>query len=199
MLIRQHLLPTLALVLMASGSAAAQRPNGDWVLDQAVSDSMPARLGPDRFASLGVGHEGEGGGGPPTAGGAPTAGMGRGRPRELNARQLSLIQQSLELARWTPTRISISGDTSVSLTDWTGSQVTWRIDGSWVLLPGENGAEVEARVRWKEDALVIERRVDGGGRESQTCELGLGGSRMLVYVAVDGLPMPIALTRTYRR
>ena len=130
--------------------------------------------------------------------------MGRGRlvgrPRELDPKQLARMRQTVDLSRWIPLRISLAGDTTVSFTDAAGSQVTLRIDGRDVAQPGEaSGGEVETRVRWQEDALVIERRVDGGGRESETCEVGLGGTRLLVYVAVDGLPTPIAFTRTYRR
>jgi hypothetical protein len=122
-----------------------------------------------------------------------------GRQRNLDPRQLARMRQTVDLTRWTPTRISLAGDTTVSLTDAAGSQVTFRIDGRSVGQPVDSGGEVETRVRWVEDALVIERKVDGGGRESETCEVGLGGTRLLVYVAVDGLPTPIAFTRTYRR
>ena len=154
-------LTLLSLTLLAPATVSAQRPRGDWLLDRARSDSAPSRIGPRLHQGPRPRREGgmEGDGGPPETigGGVPMAGRGRmvGRPRDLDPRQLSRIRQTLELTRWIPVRISIAGDTTVTLTDPTGSQVTWRIDGRGVVQPADSGAEVEVRVRWKDDALVI--------------------------------------------
>jgi len=62
-----------------------------------------------------------------------------------------------------------------------------------------DGGDVDTKARWDDEALVIERRVDGGGRVTERYTLGLGNIRLLSFIAVDGLQQPLEFTRQFER
>ena len=124
---------------------------------------------------------------------------GRGRyARTLDDKDLARIRQTMDLLRDPPQLIRIgAGDSTLTVTDRSGAESTWRIDRKWVRQKVEGGGDLETLARWDGEDLVIERKVDGGGRITATCRLGLGGSRLVVFVDVAGLPQPLALRWLY--
>ena len=197
----------LILVLLAPGllgagilNAQQARPQGEWRLNKSNSDSVPGRFGgaggaegtragprdgPPGVVSPGMGPRGGGYGG-----GSRGTGLGE--------KDLARRRQTMDLLRDPPRRIRFgAGESTFTITDATGAETTWRIDGKKVRQPVEGGGDVETKVRWKAEALVFERTVDGGGRVTETYELGLGGTRLLVFVDLGGMMEPLASTRQY--
>jgi hypothetical protein len=118
--------------------------------------------------------------------------------RTFDEKELARMRQTMDLLRDPPRRISIgAGDSTLTVTDRSGTESTWRIDKRWVRQKVEGGGDLETMARWNGEDLVIERKVDGGGRITATCRLGLGGSRLVVFVDVAGLPQPLALRWLY--
>ena len=56
---------------------------------------------------------------------------------------------------------------------------------------------VETSVRWKGDALVVERRVDGGGKVRESYGVGLDATRMVVFVEIHMGAFPTSFRRQY--
>jgi hypothetical protein len=63
----------------------------------------------------------------------------------------------------------------------------------------EGGGTVETTVRWDHDAIVVERKVDGGGKVKTRYELGLGGTRLIAFVDLDGMMQGRSFTLHYLR
>jgi hypothetical protein len=202
----------LVLGLLAARSVTAQspRPQGVWYLDEAHSDSIPPQFG-QRGDTLTPGRVGRGdpgdrapgvGGGPGTEGpvaGGGTGGYGARRPRRLDEKGIARTRQTLGLLRIVPKQIRIEGDSIFIATDESGAETSWRIGGKPVTEQVADEGDLETKVRWNREALVVERKVSGGGRVKESYELGLGGSRLIVFVSVEGLMQPLARTRQYVR
>jgi hypothetical protein len=186
-----------AFLTPAALTAQAQRPRGEWRLDAAHSDTLPARYArslPRDSIFSGERPAREGGRGEP---GESHYGGGR-RYRGAGSDDLARMRQTVDLVRTAPERLRISPDArTLTLIDSAGAEVVWPIDGKKVSETLAGGATVERRVRWKGDALVIERKVSGGGKVIETFRLGLGGTRLLVFVEVDGLFQPLEFRRLY--
>jgi hypothetical protein len=190
------------------------RPTGVWVLDTLRSDSLhlPGRerwdttgRGVSRGRPEGPGGEGPGVG-PPGAGGLGP-GMEGGRRyggsrygRGMNEKDAARLHQTLNLAREAPVSIAFdSGGRLVKFTDARGFETTLRTDGKRTRDTVFDGGDVYTRAAWDHEALVVEHRVDGGGKVSERYTLGLGGIRLLSFVEVDGLLQPLAFTRQFTR
>ena len=107
------------------------------------------------------------------------------------------MRQTLELLRHPPQVIRISAD-SLTVVDDSGTVTTWQINGKDLKELLEGGGELKTSVRWKGDAIRVERKVNGGGKLVETYELGLGGRRLLAFIEVAGLMQPVSLTREYQ-
>jgi hypothetical protein len=203
------------LLLLSPLALAAQqaRPQGEWQLNEIRSDSVPARFGqhgPSESRRGGRPGEGPGGEGPggmgPGAGGPGMDGPGRRggpghgrRERQLDEKGLARIHQTLELLRDPPRRLRISPDGgTINLLDRSGNEMTLYTDGSKFNEAVENGGDVENKAYWKAESLIIERKVEGGGKITETYGLGLDGTRLLAFVEVSGIPQPLAITRQYQ-
>jgi hypothetical protein len=174
------------------------RPRGGWRLDAARTDSMSSR------SPRPVGSEGPWIGESPT-GGAPgvqprPGSYGGGpRSRSLDDKTLAATHQAMELVRHAPTLVNINPDDSTfTVTDGYGGETTLRIDGKKQKQPLEDGGSMETSVKWKADALVVERKVNGRARVTETYLLGLGGNRLMVFVTLDGPILPLDFTRQYQ-
>jgi hypothetical protein len=214
----------LASSLLVAGALHAQqpRPNGTFRLDPSHSDSITTRFGRSGTSPApaehppveGPGSEGPGGPGygPPGTvgpGGEPGAGgdIGGGRRygggrygRSMNAKDLVRIRQTLELMRIVPAQVRISiHDGTFTTIDSAGVEQTLRIGKTAVTPPVDSAGAVKTTAKWKGDALVVERRVDGGGRVKESYGLGLDGSRMIVFVELTIGMMPRSFTRQYVR
>jgi len=212
---------TAALLLLALGAANAlhaqtAHPTGAWRLDTVRSDSLhlPFREPGDSTGPRPIGPPGEGRGGegpgssPAAAGGASVAPGMEGGPgysggryrRGMTDKELERIRQTLALARKAPATIEIDAEgRSVKLTDRLGFETTLAIDGRRSCESVYDGSEICTRASWSDETLVIERRVDGGGRVTERYTLGLGGIRLLSFVQVDGLLQPLEFTRQFER
>jgi len=199
-----------ALLLLAPLPLVAQqpRPQGQWQLNETRSDSVPARFGqhgPGEMHRGGRPGEGPGGLGPGAGEpGAEAPGMREGpgygrRTRRLDEKGLARIHQTLELVRDPPQHLWISADGgTINLRNRSGDETTLYTDGSKFREVVEEGGDVETRAYWNAESLIIERKVDGGGKITETYGLGLDGTRLLSFVEVSGLTQPLAITRQYQ-
>lgn len=187
-----------------------------WHLDVERSDSLPGRRGATGMPP-GPGGTPEGaapGYGPPPGagvGGVGGTGVPEGEPggrrytgnrygREYNEKDLARIRQTLELGRRSAAVIRIEPDSGrFTWMDEGGGVVTWKIGGGSVTDPVVGGGAIKTRVRWKGDAVVLERKIEGGGKVVDSFGLGLDGTRLLDYVEVYIGPEPTTFTRQYVR
>ena len=109
------------------------------------------------------------------------------------------MHQTLELLRNVPERLRISADgKTVTVIDRSGGEMTLYTDGSKFREAVQDQGYVETRAYWGAEGLVIERKVDGGGKITENYGLGLDGSRLIAFVEVSGLTQPLAVTRQYQ-
>lgn len=209
-----HLLGALvSLVIVTPPGAVAQspRPSGAWRYDETHSDTLrsPFREHNDSGGPRPGGPPGEGPGyGAPGIGGqGGSPGMEGGRrygggrySRGMTDKDLERIRQTLALARKAPAQIEIDAfGKHVKITDRQGFETTLAVDGRATCETVFDGGEVCTKARWGDETLVIERRVNGGGRVVERYTLGLGGIRLLSFVSVEGLMQPLEFTRQYQR
>lgn len=119
----------------------------------------------------------------------------------MSAKDVARIRQTLELSRQVPPRVRIDrGNGTFTAIDSAGVEQTLSIGKTLETPPpGDSGGAVKTTARWKGDALVVERKVDGGGRVKESYGVGLDGSRMIVFVEVTIGLYPTASTRQYVR
>jgi hypothetical protein len=138
--------------------------------------------------------------GPPATGGvggaggtgAPDGDMGgerRYRPgrygKGMSEKDLARIKQTIDLGRESAVAIRIDPDSGLfTRIDAGGGAVTWKIGGGTATEPVVGGGSIKTKVRWRGDALIVERKVDGGGKVTESYGVGLDGRRMLDYVEV---------------
>jgi hypothetical protein len=202
------LLAAVSLSLPVALRAQDIRPRGSWRLDRASSDSLPPRFSPPPRASAerpGM-EPGEGPGGekpgierPGEFGGGAGYGGGHGRRRDhgFSDKELARMRQTMALARQTPEIIAIAPDDSLRIVVTGGETVALHIGGGHVKREIEGGGEIETSAHWKSTALVVERKVKGGGKVTETYRLGLGGGRLLGFVEIAGLLQPLDFRRQY--
>ncbi|HEY7027933.1 MAG TPA: hypothetical protein VH438_10025 [Gemmatimonadales bacterium] len=189
----------LLLALACASALAAQgRPEGEWRLDMAKAglDSGTAK------ADSQVPIRPSWGGTPPvTAGGEPRqptpGGYGGQRP-EWSEKARSRMRETMVLSRRVPRRIRIDAQASTfTVVDDSGGVKTFQIDGKKLEEPLDGGGTVETTVKWDHDAIVIERKVGGGGKVKTRYELGLGGTRLIAFVDLDGMVQGRSFTLHY--
>lgn len=207
-----RLLSFLGLSLAAPVALGAQeaRPGGEWRL------ALPRPDSSDKPNMRPFGAMGSWSGNPAPrdttqAGGRRSGGEGGGmrqgrggygggrRLGGVSEKDIARARQTLDLARNAPLRISFAGDSSVTLTDSIGTVSTLRIDGKQVTDKVQDGGDVETRARWNGESLVLERKVSGGGKVTETYGLGLDGTKLIAFVEVSGTISSISLTRQYQR
>ncbi len=222
--IRRSALALLAGCILVAGAVGAQqpRPQGAWRLDLSRTDSLTPRFGRGdappgaRPGGEGPGGEGPGGAGPgygPPGSGEPGGVAGPGGDvggsrrfgggrygRGMNEKDLARIRQTLELARLVPVRVRISiADGTFTTIDSAGVEQRLRIGQTRVTPAVDSGGAVKTTARWKGDALIVEQKVDGGGRIKESYGVGLDGSRMIVFVELTIGMLPRSFTRQYVR
>ncbi len=137
-----------------------------------------------------------------TAGGEPrqpTPGYGGRRP-EWSEKTKARMRETMVLSKRVPRRIRIDAQASTfTVVDDSGGVKTFRIDGKKLEEPLESGGTVETTAKWDHDAIVIERKVGGGGKVKTTYELGLSGTRLIAFVDLDGMMSGRSFTLHYLR
>ena len=190
--------------------AQQPRPEGTWRIVPARADSVQERPapGPTREpVEMIPGGRGPGGGPPGATGpGGPGNEMpGGGGPggsryrRNASARDLERMRQTIVLGHRAPAQVRIDPRTKTFTTiDSMGVEESWVIGKSVEVAPEDSvlGA-VETSVRWKGDALVVERRVDGGGKVRESYGVGLDATRMVVFVEIHMGAFPTSFRRQY--
>ncbi len=135
-----------------------------------------------------------------TAGGEPrqpTPGYG-GRHPEFSDKARARMRETMVLSKRVPKRIRIDAQASTfTVVDDSGSVKTLHLDGKKLEEPVEGGGTVETTARWDHDAIVVERKVDGGGKVKTRYELGLGGTRLIAFVDLDGMMQGRSFTLHY--
>jgi hypothetical protein len=222
-LLRRSALTLIAGSLLVGGLASAQqpRPSGAWRLDLSRSDSLATRFGRDgappaalmpgqRPGGDGPGGEGPGSMGPgygPAGVGGPGGDIGGSRRfgggrygKGMSPKDLVRIRQTLDLLRVVPARVRISiADGTFTTMDSAGVEQTLRIGQTRVTPAVDSSGAVKTTARWKGDALIVEQKVDGGGRVEESYGVGLDGTRMIVFVELTIGMTPRSFTRQYVR
>lgn len=219
-LIHRTTLALFAVSTPVARSAVAQqpRPEGAWRLDPSRSDSLTTRFGregaPPGAPAMGPGGslpgEGPGGAGPgygPPGSSGPGGEIGGNRRfgggrygRGMSEKDLARIRQTLELVRVVPMRVRISiTDGTFTAIDSAGVEQTLRIGTTRVTPAVDSGGAVKTTARWKGDALIVEQKVDGGGKVVESYGIGLDGTRMIVFVELTIGLTPRNFTRQYVR
>jgi hypothetical protein len=108
------------------------------------------------------------------------------------------MRETMVLSRRVPRRIRIDPQASTfTVVDDSGGVKTFQIDGKKLEEPLDGGGTVETTVKWDHDAIVIERKVGGGGKVKTRYELGLGGTRLIAFVDLDGMVQGRSFTLHY--
>jgi hypothetical protein len=188
----------LLFALACAPTVAAQaRPDGEWRLDMAKAglDSGSARADSQLPIRPSWGEPSTG-----TAGGEPrqpSPGYG-GRHPEFSEKARARMRETMVLSKRVPKRIRIDAQASTfTVVDDSGSVKTLHLDGKKLEEPVEGGGTVETTARWDHDAIVVERKVDGGGKVKTRYELGLGGTRLIAFVDLDGMMQGRSFTLHY--
>ena len=199
------LLATLA-TLPPALAAQQPRPEGRWELLVSEDTLPPVRpLGPPTAGPV-AGMPGGGARGP---GGPPGGEMPAGRTpggryqRDYSEKDLLRMRQTLRLGHRAPARVEIlRREKLLVLTDTAGGEQRLPIGRTTETTAADSAGsvgQVETSVKWKGDALVVEHRVDGGGRVRETYGVGLDGSRMVVFVEIRTGALPTSFRRQYRK
>jgi hypothetical protein len=174
--------------LLAPSSASAQHrvPNlsGAWVLRDSLPTPAPARdttaaadtAAPD---SARIGR-GDSTGGPPGAMGARGARGPRRNPRDLQQ-----VQRLMGMAEPVRAFTLAQTDSSVTVTNDDGFSYTVLLDGRKTTLPLDDSVNVEAQAKWDDGALVIEYRLNGGGKLTEWYHLADSHRYLRLEVAVE--------------
>jgi hypothetical protein len=216
-----------ASTLVATVAIAQQpRPEGAWRFDPSRSDSLTTRFGRGSGPAggpvpgpggAGPGGEGPGGTGAPGYGPPGSAGPGgeRGPGGDvggsrrfgggrfgsgMSEKDLARIRQTLELVRVVPVEVRISiADGTFTTIDSAGIEQTLRIGKTRVTPATDSAGAVKMTAHWKGDALIVEQKVDGGGKIVESYGVGLDGTRMIVFVELTIGLTPRSFTRQYVR
>lgn len=208
------ILSAVSLLIAAPALLEAQqpRPEGAWHLIPPRADSVQERPtpGPTREPPEMVPAGRVPGGGPPgaTGPGGPGNDMpGGGGPggsryrRSPSAKEIERMRQTIVLGHRAPARVRIDPRARTFTTvDSAGVEESWRIGKTVEVAPEDSVlGTVETSVRWKGDALVVERRVDGGGKVRESYGVGLDATRMVVFVEISAGPFPTSFRRQYQK
>lgn len=207
-----RLLAAGALLLPLALRAQQPRPEGKWTLMVPAPDSTlpPVRpIGPPgRGEGPGAGPPGMGGpagpGSPAAGGGGMSGGRSPGRyTRDLTEKDILRMRQTMRLGYRAPVTVEIRPREKLFVeVDSGGVEHRWPIGQTIESAPADSGratGRVETSIKWKGDALVVQHRVDGGGRVRESYGVGLDGSRMVVFVEVDAGGLPASFRRQYQR
>jgi len=108
------------------------------------------------------------------------------------------MRETMVLSRRVPRRIRIDAQASTfTVVDDSGGVKTFQIDGKKLEEPLESGGTVETTAKWDHDAIVIERKVGGGGKVKTRYELGLGGTRLIAFVDLESMVQGRSFTLHY--
>ncbi len=192
-------LPGLSAIVMLSAAAgvnhlAAQTAGitGKWRLNEAKSDDAQQKM-QEMFQSAGGrrgGGRGGGGGGRGGRGGG--GGFGGGEQQRTSPMRAAMIAAKL---------LDISQDDSVLKIGYGGDSVrTLQTDGQKITF-GEGRGKSEVKSQWKGEKLVVETKMDGGTKVTETYELRDDGTRLQLKVRIENLrfPQPLEIKRIYER
>ncbi len=162
---------------VASAQDARAELSGTWILNEEESDDpreMMERRGGGRRGPMG-GMRGR---------------MGGGRQRAEDTREAmeSAMQASTQL------RLTVE-DRQVTIEPLEGEPLVVPTTGE-AIEKTVNGRTIEIAGRWEDGKLVVERRIEGGFRVTQTYSRDPGASQMLVTVLVEG-PRTVTFRRVY--
>jgi hypothetical protein len=181
------------------------RITGKWVLNQEQSDDPQAAFQGPMPGGRGDMREGRDRppGGPPSGGqqpgGRPPGGQrpggarpGGGDPEQMRQTMQKLMQASAALN-------IVQDDSTVTIVGIEGSRVVLYPDGRKLDYLVEGAGNVETRANWIDGRLVVERRLEGGARATQTYELASEGRQMHIRVRLEGsqLPAPVEFRQVY--
>jgi hypothetical protein len=159
---------------------------GAWILNEEASDDpqqiLKAMRPAEGFHERPPGGGGFPGGGPPGGGSPPGGGgpPGGGAPQGREGPP-GRMDRILRAPGWI--EISLTDSTAAFL-DSTGAERIFFVDGRKTTEKTGRGT-IETKARWKDDHLVLERKVSQGGKSSETYSVELGSGRLQVIIEMS--------------
>ncbi len=191
------ILPGLSAIVMLSATAggnhlAAQTAGitGKWRLNEAMSDDAQQKM-QEMFQSAGGSRGGRRGGGGGQRGGGG-GGFGDGDQQRTNPMRAAMNAAKL---------LDISQDDNVLEIGYGGDSVrTLQTNGQKITF-GEGRRKSEIKSQWKGEKLVVETKMDGGTKVTETYELRDEGTRLQLKVRIENLrfPRPLEIKRIYEK
>ena len=110
-------------------------------------------------------------------------------------------RQTMQLAMDAPTQLRIlRDDSTVTLVSVSiGDSVRLRTNGKKITEKVEGAGDLEIKAEWKDDGLIVERKVNGGGKDTETYFRSSDNKQMMVIVKLETsrLPKPVEFRRVY--
>ncbi len=204
----------------AIGAAPAQNPSlaGSWKLNEEKSDRPEDKLreaskgdnlpalpeGRTRAGRGGVGGAGRtapsaGGSGDPTTGGGAGAAAGRGARGEGGGGGRANLGPLMLYIRPLAQLVVDQNDSTITISDPSGTPRTYRADGRKVTEDMLNGEQLEITAKWKGGKLQIERKLGSLGTLKESYSMDPASKQLVVDVSVSGaqLPRTVDLHRVY--
>ena len=107
----------------------------------------------------------------------------------------------MQLAMDAPTTLLISHDDStVTLVEVAiADTIRLRTNGKKIKEKVEGAGDLEIKAEWKDDGLILERKVDGGGKVTETFFRSSDNRQMMVIVKLETSrsPKPVEFRRVY--
>jgi hypothetical protein len=198
----------IALTLIVSTLPACSGPSeipteppdltGQWALNEAESDDPVAAIGAvarrgSSTQSAKSGGRGAGGGRGGVSGGRGGVSGGRTGGGEETRKTLQELLKAAEAFTITQT------DSTVAFESEGGSPLVLHPDGRKADQMVRGIGKVELKARWKDDRLIVERKLESGLKLEQSYERSQDGKRLLLKVELSGGSLPdfIELRRIY--
>jgi hypothetical protein len=188
-------LAAVAVVLLAcggkQGSSSLLRPQlaGRWTFNEAESQSPEAAQreaaaqGRGRVGGIGIGRGGMGG--------------GRGSLPE-SAEKLEAVRRVTESLRTAGSALNImQNESSVAIAYADATTQAFPTDGSQARVVWEGVGEVDAKARWRENSLVVERKLEDGITVVETYTRAPESPRLIVGTEVKGTLRTLKFLRVY--
>ncbi|MFQ5703288.1 MAG: hypothetical protein ACE5HT_04625 [Gemmatimonadales bacterium] len=178
-----------------SGRLAVQTPSfvGKWHLNAAKSDDARQKMR-EMFQS-GGGFGGRRGGGGGGRGGGRGGFGGGGRGGGVEQQRSNPMRVAMRAAQY----LDISQDDNVVKIGYGGDSVrTLQTDGQKIGF-GEGRRKGEIKSHWKGDKLIVETKMEGGTKITETYELKDEGEHLQIKVRIENLrfPRPLEIKRIY--
>ena len=189
---RSAILLTIAALAGAPVATRAQQPSltGPWTFNRAASDNTSDyRAKCDQSVRSGSQQD-------LPHGPLQSSGLGLGKPIVLTETQRDRMDQTLEIALDVALTITLTPTTATFATE-TGDTIVLNTDGRKAKQTSEGSGDVESRSYWQGNELLVERKVDGGGKVTVDAFRAPNGTQLYVVVTFEGKCGQFQFRRVY--